>query len=132
VDGIHRPRARRDVAKAIEYAERSLRITPFGRDSSFAYGGLAMAYSTSGDFAAAVGVVAKAIQANPRFSLLHVLHAAALSRLDHVAKAQAAAARVQGCEPDFTINRFVQSHTGRVDIWGPIGDALRRLGLPEG
>jgi adenylate cyclase len=121
-----------DVAKAIEYAERSLRITPFGRDSSFAYGGLAMAYTASGDFAAAVEAAGKAIQANPRFSLLHVLHAAALSRIDRVAEAQAAAARVQECEPDFTISRFVQSHTGRADIWEPIGDALRRLGLPEG
>ena len=106
-----------DVAKAIEYAERSLRMTPFGRESSLAYVGLAMAYSASGDFAAAVEAAAKAIQANPRFSLLHVLHAAALSRLDRVAEAQAAAARVQECEPDFTISRFVQSHTGRADIW---------------
>ena len=90
-----------------------------------------MAYSASGDFAAAVEAAAKAIQANPRFSLLHVLHAAALSRLDRVAEAQAAAARVLECEPDFTISRFVQSHTGRADIWEPIGDALRRLGMPE-
>jgi hypothetical protein len=54
-----------------------------------------MAYTASGDFAAAVEAAAKAIQANPRFSLLHVLHAAALSRIDCVAEAQAAAARVQ-------------------------------------
>ena len=120
-----------DVAKAIEYAERSLRMMPFGRESSLAYVGLAMAYSASGDFAATVEAAAKGIQANPRFSLLHVLHAAALSRLDRVAEAQAAAARVQECEPDFTISRFVQSHTGRADIWEPIGDALRRLGMPE-
>jgi adenylate cyclase len=82
-----------DVAKAIEYAERLLRITPFGRDSSLAYGVLAMAYTASDDFAAAVEAAAKAIRANPRFSLLHVLHAAALSRIDRVAEAQAAAAR---------------------------------------
>jgi tetratricopeptide (TPR) repeat protein len=120
-----------DVAKAIEYAERSLSMMPFGRESSLAYVGLAMAYSASGDFAAAVEAAAKGIQANPRFSLLHVLHAAALSRLDRVAEAQAAAARVQECEPDFTISRFVQSHTGRAVILEPIGDALRRLGMPE-
>ena len=76
-----------DVAKAIEYAERSLRMMPFGRESSLAYVGLAIAYSASGDFAATVEAAAKGIEANPRFSLLHVLHAAALSRLDRVAEA---------------------------------------------
>ena len=121
-----------EVAKAIDYAERSLRITPFGRDTSFAYAGLAMAYSVSGDFVAAAEAVTKAIQGNPRFSLNHVLHAAALSRLGRLDEAAAAAARVQECEPDFTIRRFVRSHIGRADIWEPIGAALRQLGLPEG
>ena len=26
---------------------------------------------------------------------------------------------------------FVRAHTGRAEIWEPIGVALRRLGLPE-
>jgi hypothetical protein len=34
-------------------------------------------------------------------------------------------------EPGFTVSGFVKSHTGRADIWEPIGDALRRLDLPE-
>ena len=120
-----------EVAKAIDYAERSLRTTPFGRDTSFAYVGLAIAYSASGDFVAAAEAVTKAIQGNPRFSLNHALHAAALSRLGRLGEAAAAAARVQECEPDFTVSRFVRSHTGRADIWEPIGDALRGLSLPD-
>ena len=120
-----------EVPKAIDYANRSLRITPFGRDSWFAYTGLAIAYSASGDFAAAAEAAAKAIQSNPRFSLNHALHAAALSRIGRLGEAKAAAARVQECEPDFTIRRFVRSHVGRADIWEPIGDALRGLGLPH-
>ncbi len=34
-------------------------------------------------------------------------------------------------EPNFTVAEFVRAHTGRADIWEPIGDALRQLGLPE-
>jgi adenylate cyclase len=120
-----------DTAKAIDYAERALRLTPFGRESSFAYGALALAYCALGNFEAAAATGAKAVQANPRFSLNHVLHAAALSRLDRLEEARTAARRVLECEPDFTVSGFVRAHTGRLEIWGPIGDALRRLDLPE-
>jgi len=92
---------------------------------------LAIAYHASGDLPAAAEAAAKAIQANPRFSFLHVLYASALSRLDRVSDAREAAARILECEADFTISRFVRSHTGRADIWEPIGDALRLIGLPE-
>ena len=120
-----------DSARAIDYAERGLRLIPFGRESSFGYGALAMAYSALGDFAAAAEASAKAAQANQRFSLNHALHAAALSRLDRMDEARTAARRIVECEPDFTVSGFVRAHTGRAEIWEPIGDALRRLGLPE-
>ena len=74
---------------------------------------------------------ASSAQANPRFSLAHVLHAAALFRLGRVDEANAAAARVLESEPGFTVAGFVRSHTGRADIWEPIGDALRQVGLPQ-
>jgi len=41
------------------------------------------------------------------------------------------AGRVPELEPGFTVSGFVRAHTGRAEIWEPIGDALRRLGLPE-
>jgi tetratricopeptide (TPR) repeat protein len=121
-----------DSRRAIDYAERSLRITPFGRDSALPYVGMAMAHLSAGDFPAAADASAKAVQANSRFSLSHALQAAALVRLDRLDQAKAAAARVLECEPDFTIEKFVRSHTGRADIWDLIGDALRRLALPDG
>jgi TolB-like protein len=120
-----------DTGKAIDYAGRSLRLIPFGRESCFAYGALAMAHCALGNFEAAAAASAKAVQANQRFSLNHVLHAAALSRLERTDEARAAARRILECEPDFTVSGFVRAHTGRIEIWGPIGDALRRLDLPE-
>jgi adenylate cyclase len=120
-----------DTAKAIDYAGRSLRLIPFGRESCFAYSALAMAHCALGNFEAAAAASAKAVQANQRFSLNHVLHAAALSRLERTDEARAAARRILECEPDFTVSGFVRAHTGRIEIWGPIGDALRCLDLPE-
>jgi adenylate cyclase len=120
-----------DAARAIDYAERALRLTPLGRESSFANVALAMAYSATGDFEQAVAASVKAAQANPRFSVSHVLHAAALSRLGRLDEAGDAARRVVECEPNFTITGFVRAHTGRAEIWEPIGEALRPLGLPE-
>ena len=120
-----------DSARAIDYAERSLRVTPFGRDSTFPYVGMALAHLVTGDFSAAAEAGAKAVQANPRFSLNHALQAVALARLDRIDDAKAAAARLLECEPGFTIDGFIRAHTGRTDIWNPIGNALRRLGLPE-
>ena len=120
-----------DSAKAIDYAERSLRVMPAGREMALPYSGMVLAHSAAGDFAAAVAAAAKAIQANPRFSLNHLLQAVALFRLGRIAEAKAAAARALECEPDFTITRFVGAHSGRADIWEPVGDALRLIGLPE-
>jgi len=118
-------------AKAIDYAERSLHLTPVGRERAFAYIALAIARLVSGDFAAAATAGASAAQTNPRFSFGHVLHCAALANLGRTEEAKAAAARILECEPDFTVKIFVKSHTGNPEIWNPVGEALRKVGLPE-
>jgi adenylate cyclase len=120
-----------DSAKAVDYAERSLRLTPFLRDGAFAFLAMSMAHCTSGDFEAAAAAAARAAQASPRFSVPHVMHAAALFRLDRLDEASEAAKRVLECEPGFTVSGFVKAHTGRPDIWDPIGEALRAVGLPH-
>jgi hypothetical protein len=61
----------------------------------------------------------------------HFLQAAALSELGRIAEAKVPAQRGLELEPGFTVSGFVRAHTGRAEIWEPIGDALRRLGLPE-
>jgi adenylate cyclase len=117
-------------AKAIEYAQRALRLTPVGHESSMPYVGLALAYTNTGDFTAAATAAANAAQANPRFSYAHVLHAAALQRLGRTTEAKEAARRAIECEPDFSVSRFVRAHTGHADVWKPIGAALSEVGLP--
>ena len=62
---------------------------------------------------------------------LHPLESAALSQLGRIEEAKVAARRGLELEPGFTVSGFVRAHTGRAEIWEPIGDALRRLNLPE-
>ena len=103
----------------------------WARKLHLAYVALAWRIARSGNFEAAAAAGAKAAQANPRFSLAHVLHAAALSRLGRIDEARGAARRVLECEPDFTVTGFVRAHTGRAEIWEPIGDALRGSIFPN-
>jgi TolB-like protein len=120
-----------EAARAIEYGERALRLSPPDFMRYLPYSGLVTAYMAAGDFSAAAAAGAKAAQANPRFSYPQVVQAAALSELGRLDEAKSVARRVLEIEPNFTVSMFVRAHTGRADIWNPIGDALRQLGLPE-
>jgi adenylate cyclase len=119
------------TAEAIEYAERALRVSPLDPEIWHTHVGLAIAHCAAGNWEEAVAACRHTIRANPRFSLPHVLQAAALSFLGRLKEAKMIARRVPELEPGFTVSGFVRAHTGRVDIWQPIGDALRLLGLPE-
>ena len=118
-------------ARAVEYGERAVRLSPADFMLYMPYAGLVTAYSAAGNFAEAAVAGSKAAQANPRFSYPQVLQAAALSSLGRVDEAKVVARRVLELEPNFTVAEFVRAHTGRAEIWEPIGDALRRIGLPE-
>jgi adenylate cyclase len=117
--------------RAVEYAEQALRFSPLDPWISHSYNALGIAHCPAGNWEAVASACGKAIQANPRFSLPLVLQAAALCLLGREEEARAAALRVPALEPGFTVSGFVKAHTGRAEIWEPIGDALRRLGLPE-
>src|SRR5499427_7295849 len=119
------------TAEAIDYAERALRWCPLDRTVNVPYVGLGIAYCAAADWEAAILACGKAEQANPRFSLPYFLRAAALSQLGRIEEAKIPAQRGLELEPGFTVSGFVRAHTGRADIWDPIGDALRRLDLPE-
>jgi adenylate cyclase len=117
--------------QAVEYAERALRFSPLDPWIGHSYVALGIAHCPAGNWEGVASACGKAIEANPRFSLSQVLLAAALSFLGRWDEARAAAKRVPELEPGFTVSGFVRSHTGRAEIWEPIGDALRQLGLPE-
>ena len=115
---------------AIDYAERALHSGPLDFMTYLSYSGLALAHYVAGNFTESATAGSRAAQANPRFSYPQVVQAAALMQASRTGEAQAVARRVLEIEPSFTVNEFVRAHTGRAEIWDPMGDALRRIGLP--
>jgi adenylate cyclase len=119
-----------EADRAIAYAERALRSGPRDFMTYLSYAGLALAHYVAGNFTESATAGSRAAQANPRFSYPQVVQAAALMQASRTGEAQAVARRVLEIEPSFTVTEFVRAHTGRAEIWDPMGDALRRIGLP--
>ena len=119
-----------EADRAIDYAERALHSGPLDFMTYLSYSGLALAHYVAGNFTESAIAGSRAAQANPRFSYPQVVQAAALMQASRTGEAQAVARRVLEIEPSFTVNEFVRAHTGRAEIWDPMGDALRRIGLP--
>jgi adenylate cyclase len=117
--------------QAVAYGERALRLSPHDPTIYLPLTALGMAHCAAGNFEEAAAVCNKAAQSNPRFSFLCVLQTATLSCLGRASEAKAVARRVLELEPRFSIADFLRAHTGRPEIWMPIGDALRQGGLPE-
>jgi len=120
-----------ETTRAIEYGERALRVSPLDREIFHPYVGLTIAHCAASNWEGAIATAGKAAQASPRFSVPYVLQAAALSMLGRLDDAKAVASRVPELEPGFTVSGFLRAHIGRADIWNPIGEALRRINLPE-
>jgi adenylate cyclase len=119
------------TARAVEYGERALRLSPHDPTAYLQLTALGIAHLAAGRFEEAAAVCNKACQSNPRFSFPVVLQTTALARLGRDSEAKATARRVLELEPRFSVAEFVRAHTGRADIWNPIGDVLRHFGLPE-
>ena len=119
------------TARAVEYGERALRLSPHDPTAYLQLTALGIAHLAAGRFEEAATVCNKACQSNPRFSFPVVLQTAALARLGRDNEAKATARRVLELEPRFSVAEFVRAHTGRADVWNPIGDVLRHVGLPE-
>jgi TolB-like protein/class 3 adenylate cyclase len=120
-----------DTVRAIDYGERALRVSPPDFMTYLCYAGLVLAHYVAGDNEKSAAAGSRAAQANPRFSYPQVVQTAALARAERLEKARMVARRVVEIEPSFTVTEFVRAHTGRTDIWSPMGNELRRADLPD-
>jgi len=119
-----------DGVGAVDYGERALRVSPRDFMTYLPYAGLVLAHYVSGNFSESAAAGGRAAQANPRFSYPQVVQTAALAKSGRLDEARVTARRVLELEANFTVAEFVKAHTGRADIWQPIGEALRQAGLP--
>jgi TolB-like protein/class 3 adenylate cyclase/Tfp pilus assembly protein PilF len=122
-----------DAALAQDYAVRALRLSPFDALAFEGHYAPALVHIRNQRFAEAASSMAKAVQANPRFSWLYVVHAAALALAGRADEAKSVAGRALELEPNFRFGPFVPLMKG---IFLPetlrlLEAGMRQAGLPE-
>ncbi|MDQ3199436.1 MAG: transcriptional regulator [Verrucomicrobiota bacterium] len=120
-----------DDAIAVEQANHALRLSPFDPLIYLPYISLAYVHFAAGRFEEAVAAARLASQSNPRFSVPHMLYAAALGMLDRMEDARTAVQRLLELQPGTTVATAILSarYTNPNNI-DALENALRRAGLP--
>ena len=120
-----------DAQRAIDWAERALRLSPFDSWNFFACHGLALGHFLLGHYQEAAGAARKAIQFNPGFSMSYMLLAASLVRLGQLDEAKRAAARVLALQPSYKFGRHFFSVGCAPALAASLSEALSTAGLSE-
>ena len=119
------------AARAIEWGERALRLSPFDAWAWSACHALALGHFHLAGYDAAARAAYKAVQLNPIHSISHMLLAAALTKLGRNEEAKAAAARVMELQPGFRFGRQFAGVDCEPVLAATLGKELRAVGLPE-
>ncbi|MBC7799707.1 MAG: hypothetical protein H7Z10_03715 [Gemmatimonadaceae bacterium] len=98
-----------DGARAIQHAERGLRLSPLDRGLFFTHNILCLAHYVNGDFAEAVTWGRLSDAENPAFTATQRLLAASLVANGEIAEAGAVAARMLRQEPGFTVEAYIRT-----------------------
>ena len=117
--------------RAVEWAERGLRLSPLDPWRSSAFNTLAFTHFRHGRYEEAVAAARKAVQCSPGFSICYVAIAAPLAKLGKLEEAKAAAARVLELQPVFRYSRFLAGVDCEPTLAASLSEALRDAGLPE-
>ena len=92
---------------------------------------IAIAHFVAGRSEESAAAASRSVQANPRFSPPYWMRAAALARLGRIDEAEAVAQQLLKVQPQFTISSITSAPFANREILDALGDALRRVGLPE-
>jgi len=117
--------------RAIDWARRGMRLSPFDPWTYGVYHALTLGHFYLGNYEEAADAARKAVQANPGFSISHMLLAAPLAKLGRLDEAKAAAARVLVLQPNFRHSRQFAGVNCAPTLAASMGEALRAAGLPE-
>jgi adenylate cyclase len=119
-----------DARRAIDWGERTLRMSPFDPMNYGTCFALALGHFQLGDCEAAAEAARKCFQINPHWSWAHMLLAATHARLGRVEAARNAAKRVLELEPGYTIGGMCAALDLHKSVAEPMSEALRMAGLP--
>jgi TolB-like protein len=119
-----------EAERAIDWAERALRISPFDRLNYIAYHALAIGHFTRGRYDEASHAARRAVQSIPNFSVSQSLLAATLAKLGRVEEAKAIALQVLALDPTFRAAKLCTALGLPTALAEPITDAWITAGLP--
>ncbi len=122
-----------DAALAEDHAARALRLSPFDPLSFMAHAGRGHVRFRAGKFDEAASCYFDAAQANPRFSTLYVMQAAALAMAGRLDEAKSVARRLLELQPSFRVRPYLDflSAFVRPEYATPLAAGLSQTGLPE-
>jgi TolB-like protein len=119
-----------EAERAIEWAERALRVSPVDR---FAFGGhqaVAVGNFILGQYEEAATAARRAVLSNPSFSVTQSLLAAALAKLGRTAEAKAAARQVLVLQPSFSSSGYCNAIGITPALAATLMEAWHQAGLP--
>lgn len=120
-----------DGEKAVDWATRGMRLSPFDPWAFAAYHSLMLGYFQQGRYEDAAAAAYKAVQCNPGHSISYMLLAAALAKVGRVEEAKTAAARVLALQPEFSGRKQFSGVNCRPLLATALGEALRHADLPD-
>jgi TolB-like protein len=119
-----------EAERAIDWAERALRISPFDRLNYASYHALAVGHFLRGRYDEAAHAARRAVQSVPSLSVSHSLLAAALAKLGRTEEAKAAALQVLALDPSFSAARFCAAVGIPTALAESMAEAWSAAGLP--
>ena len=119
-----------EAERALDWAERALRISPFDRLNYASFHALAVGHFLRGRYDEAAHAARRAVQSVPSLSVSHSLLAAALAKLGRIEEAKAAALQVLALDPSFSAARFCAAFGLPTALAEPLADAWSAAGLP--
>ncbi len=120
-----------EAERAIEWAERGIRLSPFDPWRFAAYHALTLGHFHRGRYQEAADSAYKAVQANPGHSISRMLLAATLAKVGRSDEAKAAAAHVLELQPTFRYSKQFFGVNCAPALAASLGEALGETGLPE-
>ena len=117
--------------RAIEWADRGLRLSPLDPYRSAAFVSSAFGHFHRGRYEEAAAAGRKAIQSSPGFSVCYAALAAPLAKLGRLEEAKAAAARVLELQPTFRCSRNFAASGCVPELAAALTEALCAAGLPD-
>ncbi|MGO9330940.1 MAG: tetratricopeptide repeat protein [Steroidobacteraceae bacterium] len=120
-----------EADRAIEWANRGLRLSPFDPWRSTAFVSSSLGYFQRGEYEEGAAYGRKAVQYNPGFAWCYMVLAAQLTKLGRIEEAKSTAARVLELQPTFRYSHLLAATGCAPALAASLSDALRAAGLPE-